>query len=431
MEHFQEGGRFIMVKRVLLTIALLALACVVSAQSYVMFNYTGRVKVQGHPFTGSGQFKFALVDEGGVRTLWSNDGTSVAGSEPTASVSLSTQEGLFSGAMGDPELGMRQLNAALFNQPNPIFMRTWFSDGTHGFQRLMPDNRIVNPELIGVLTGEQDFTIYVDGTNGNDDNEGLTTDTAKKTIQAAVDLLSERVACNVTIQIAAGVYPEQVAIGGITMRPGKYLTISGDPTWTAGDVSDPTVQVTGLISGTTYRSFAFQISMVNRMIIEGIQMDHASNAALEIADGRAIINRCKFTESTIGCHAINGTLTMQYCEVNNNTGNGCYLEQCSQSILTSCNFTDNGLNGLLLIKQCACTAFNCTFSGNDIGARLVYYSALYFSGTAATNTLVFSNNTRYGINAYRCSQVDRGSATLHYSGNGTSNTLIDTGSYLF
>src|SRR5437868_1757186 len=53
-----------------------------------IINYQGRVMVNGTNLTGTGRFKFALVNATGTTTFWSNDGTSVNGSEPASTVSL-------------------------------------------------------------------------------------------------------------------------------------------------------------------------------------------------------------------------------------------------------------------------------------------------------------------------------------------------------
>ncbi len=44
----------------------------------VEFNYEGLVRIDGIPYNGPGYFKFAIVNQQGDVTLWSNDGT-VAG----------------------------------------------------------------------------------------------------------------------------------------------------------------------------------------------------------------------------------------------------------------------------------------------------------------------------------------------------------------
>src|ERR1035441_9501873 len=52
-------------------------------------------------------------------TYWSNDGTSVNGSQPTAIVSVGVTNGLFTVVSGDTTIpNMGSISAALFNQPN-------------------------------------------------------------------------------------------------------------------------------------------------------------------------------------------------------------------------------------------------------------------------------------------------------------------------
>ena len=58
-----------------------------------VLNYAGQVTVNGEAFDGVGLFKFALVNADGTTTYWSNDGTSVDGSEPQASVSVPVNGG--------------------------------------------------------------------------------------------------------------------------------------------------------------------------------------------------------------------------------------------------------------------------------------------------------------------------------------------------
>lgn len=108
-------------------------------------HYQGRVAVSGEAFDGTGQFKFAIVDGGSdPRTLWSNDGTSVNGSAPAASVPLPVSGGVFSVILGDIALnGMTApVPAAAFANP-PLRLRIWFNGGG-GFQQLAPDQPITS-----------------------------------------------------------------------------------------------------------------------------------------------------------------------------------------------------------------------------------------------------------------------------------------------
>ncbi len=73
-----------------IAVILICLAPALPAQVPQLVNYQGRVAT-GNPavnFNGSGQFRFALVNAAGNTTYWSNDGSSVNGSQPTTAVSL-------------------------------------------------------------------------------------------------------------------------------------------------------------------------------------------------------------------------------------------------------------------------------------------------------------------------------------------------------
>lgn len=74
------------------------------AQAPGILTYQGRVTVNGTGFNGTGQFKFALVSTTGTTTYRSNDGTSSAGSQPTAAVALTVSNGVYSVLLGDTAL---------------------------------------------------------------------------------------------------------------------------------------------------------------------------------------------------------------------------------------------------------------------------------------------------------------------------------------
>jgi len=107
-------------------------------------SYQGRVQVSGAPFTGTGYFKFAIVNYAGNTTYWSNDGTSSGGSEPTNAVPLPVSNGLFTVLLGDTSLGgmTQQLTADVFSGYDR-YLRVWFRAGSSGaFTRLTPDTPI-------------------------------------------------------------------------------------------------------------------------------------------------------------------------------------------------------------------------------------------------------------------------------------------------
>ena len=86
-------------------------------------------------------------------TNWSNDGSSVEGSEPVSSAPISVVKGFYSVFLGDTVLpNMLPIPSSVFDNSN-VFLRVWFSDGVNGFQQLNPDKRIVsNPYAMRAQT---------------------------------------------------------------------------------------------------------------------------------------------------------------------------------------------------------------------------------------------------------------------------------------
>jgi hypothetical protein len=131
--------RFLLVASV-----LAAVPAALSAEVPQLINYQGRVAVGGTNFQGSGQFKFALVNGTATTSFWSNNGSSAAGSEPSAAVPLSVAQGLYSVALGDLTLpNMTAVPYWVFTNSD-VRLRIWFNDGVSGSQLLTPDQRITS-----------------------------------------------------------------------------------------------------------------------------------------------------------------------------------------------------------------------------------------------------------------------------------------------
>jgi hypothetical protein len=101
-------------------------------------SYQGQVSVNGQPYSGTGQFRFAIVSANGASTYWTNDGS--LSTPPSAAVTLTVTGGMFTVRLGDTSLpGMTQpITAGLFTQAGRA-LRVWFDDGAHGVQQLAPD----------------------------------------------------------------------------------------------------------------------------------------------------------------------------------------------------------------------------------------------------------------------------------------------------
>ena len=105
-----------------------------------VLNYAGQVAVNGEAFEGNGLFKFALVNDNGTSSYWSNDGTSVDGSEPQSWISVTVNGGLYSVLLGNTAIqGMGAIDPQVFVENIDAKLRVWFSDGVNGFQQVNPD----------------------------------------------------------------------------------------------------------------------------------------------------------------------------------------------------------------------------------------------------------------------------------------------------
>jgi hypothetical protein len=121
-----------------LLISLIAIGClqfVLSSYAQVpgIINYQGRIVDNGTNFTGTGQFQFALVNNGASQVYWSNGVNAVA---------VSVSKGLYSVLLGDATLAnMAAIPLTVFTNAD-VRLRVWFNDGVSGLQQLSPDQRL-------------------------------------------------------------------------------------------------------------------------------------------------------------------------------------------------------------------------------------------------------------------------------------------------
>ena len=140
-----KTGSFLMKRLLLLIVVSLLGPGPAGGQVPQLLSLQGRISVNGtnfgSPAAREGAFKFALVNQAGTVSHWSNDETSAAGSEPASSVRITVSNGHYSVLLGDATLpNMAVLSAAVFTNEE-VYVRTWF-DGGNGFERLVPDRRI-------------------------------------------------------------------------------------------------------------------------------------------------------------------------------------------------------------------------------------------------------------------------------------------------
>ena len=109
-----------------------------AAQSQVpqAITYQGSITAGAAPYSGTGLFKFALVNSNGTATFWSNDGSSVGGGQPHQAITNLVIRGLFTVVLGGAN--MQPVTSTVFTNSD-LRLRIWFDDGTNGFALLSPD----------------------------------------------------------------------------------------------------------------------------------------------------------------------------------------------------------------------------------------------------------------------------------------------------
>ena len=110
-----------------------------------VLNHQGRLVVNGENYTGTGHFKFALVDAAGTARYWSNDGTGSGGGPPTAAVQAAVSEGHYALGLGDATLAnMTAIPASVFADNADVRLRVWVSTNGTAFEQLAPDRRLTS-----------------------------------------------------------------------------------------------------------------------------------------------------------------------------------------------------------------------------------------------------------------------------------------------
>ena len=375
-----------MFKRFAVTVAVLCATITHCwADSQVTFNYQGRVKVQGAAYNGIGSFKFAILNTSSTVYLWTNDGTETFGTEPAAAVSLPVADGIFNVLMGDTTI-MQPISPTLFQSHTPLKLRVWFNDGTHGFQQLAPDHNLVDLTLNAIESGTQDFTIYVNGTTGNDSNNGLTASKPKKTIQSAVDILPDRVTCNVTISIASGTYHEEVLVYGLAVKPGKELLFLGDNSWSPSPLTEPNVKISGSDSDTTAtrtRPTALHAVQCSGVSFKGIAFKFATGNGLYLENGSYKITNCQgVSNGTAGLMADSQSKADATYFYGLDSGSaGIWLTNNSRVNFTNVQSLRNAQYAMVIQNQSNCSVYSSgVFDNNGYGILLRDLSMCSFAG---------------------------------------------------
>ena len=122
----------------------------------MIMNYQGLVEVDGAPFSGTGLFRFAIVNDTGAVQYWSSDGAEPPGSD----IPLTVTNGLFKVMLGEIPV-MNPLDLSVFEN-EPLYLRIWFDDQVNGIQLLTPDRPLLSTGF-AIKASDSD---YLEGQSG-------------------------------------------------------------------------------------------------------------------------------------------------------------------------------------------------------------------------------------------------------------------------
>lgn len=109
-------------------------------------NYQGYITSGGNAYSGTGYFKFKLVNSAGTTTYWSNDGTheGVDSNPPDAAISITVSSGVFNTILGDTDISnMTALHKTDFSNGIRLYLRVWFSTTALGtYEQISPDKEL-------------------------------------------------------------------------------------------------------------------------------------------------------------------------------------------------------------------------------------------------------------------------------------------------
>ena len=157
---------------------------------------------------------------------------------------------------------------------------------------------------------------YVNATNGSDSNDGLTEGNAFKTIQHAIDLLPTNVAHFTVINLAEGIYDEDVVISRLI--GGGSININGAVSGTESN---------RLTNAANYKIRSISMknnnltTTVNGVNFTSYNAETGNNAAAHILNSKyASFNQCIFDgTSEYGIHIRTTTIYVNYCRITNKT----------------------------------------------------------------------------------------------------------------
>lgn len=348
-----------------ITIAVAILSCGLSAapaaQPPSLLNYQGVLRsTEGTPLDGTFPmiFRFFSVETGGQPIL----------ADQHEAVEVVT--GLFSVRVGSGVVsdgaapGYYADVARVFADHASLFLeleisgevlapRTPLASGGYALNA-----RYVN----GVDVAASDaLELYVDAFAGNDDNDGLTRGTPKRTIQAAIDHIPSILRGDVTVHINPGTYAEAVALLDRDLPAGSSIVLRGEA---------PGVRITGERS----RPIGFEIRNVRDFVIENLEVTDTTSYNVQTNDASGTIRSCVLTSTATpslgaGILVSRGFVTVEQSTISNHVAEGIVCSSAARCFLNDVTITGNGRGIDVLRGSMVRFVGRASVTGNSIGCR--------------------------------------------------------------
>lgn len=210
---------------------------------------------------------------------------------------------------------------------------------------------------VSAVSADQSI-IYVNGSHGNDDNDGLSWATAKLTIANATGTVSD----GGTVNIANGIYQ---GTGNTNVIINRSITITGQSK--SGTIIDGTGNAQIFKIQKYPRDEAMpdlNILIQNLTIVNGYPVggERGTISTDNIAEDTLTVKNCVFKYNNEAIYCQQGTCIVTGCTFINNTR---AITNTATLNVTNCTFTNNTAEtGGAIGNSGTCTVTGCTFTGN-------------------------------------------------------------------
>jgi len=219
-----------------------------------LVSYQGQVNINGVPYSGTGYFRFAIVNAGGT-FYWSNDSSIIT---PTEAVTLTVVSGLFNVLLGETN----QITYGMFSDADR-WLRVWFDDGTHGVQLLEPDTRLTTAPFAFQADNAMTATYATTALTATNADTATYATTALTSTNANTATYSST---SITSTIATTSSFAWLAAYSSASYVGDYAW--GATHWTTGTLTD----------NTSYHTFTDVVNMTHTLALNSITSTIATTA---------------------------------------------------------------------------------------------------------------------------------------------------------